>query len=220
MNDSLINDSIVCLGCSFTYGIGANKNNENWPYYLYKLLDEKYRVINMAHGGVSLLHSVYTLEYIFKKSLRPKFIFFQVTTPYRLTLRKSPIKEKDFELVEGNFYMTGIDDIIPNSLGSRNLKWMNKYYRDRDPEKDVLWETEHKSLLVYTKHMLEKHNHCLYSQEKEKIYESFVDFSLREDAFGENYYSENVIDNGEHLSVQALQKQAEYMMTKMKILLR
>ena len=57
--------------------------------------------------------------------------------------------------------------------------------------------------------MLEKYNHCLYSQEKEKIYESFVEFSLRGDIFDDDYYSKNIIDKGDHLSVQALQRQAD-----------
>lgn len=215
MFESLINDSVVCLGCSFTYGVGSNKNYENWPYFLYKKLKNQ-RVINMSHGGTSLLHAAFTLEYIFYNNLKPKFIFFQVTNPYRLTLRQDQIKERDFELVDGetDFYMTGIDTLTTNSLGDLKSKWVKNYYISRDPEKDILWQTEHTALLVYIKHMLKKYNHCLYSQEKETVYESFVEFALRGDIFDEDYYSKNIIDKGDHLSVQALQRQAEYMMTK------
>jgi len=215
MFESLINDSIVCLGCSFTYGVGSNKNYENWPYFLYKKLKNQ-RVINMSHGGTSLLHAVFTLEYIFHNNLKPKFIFFQVTNPYRLTLRQDQIKEREFELVDGetDFYMTGIDTLTTNSLGDLKSKWVKNYYISRDPDKDVLWDTEHKAQLAYSKKMLENYNHCLYSQEKETIYESFVEFALRGDIFDEDCYSKNIIDKGDHLSVEALKKQAEYMMTK------
>jgi len=210
MFESLINDSVVCLGCSFTYGVGSNKNYENWPYFLYKKLKNQ-RVINMSHGGTSLLHAAFTLEYIFYNNLKPKFIFFQVTNPYRLTLRQGQIKERDFELVDGetDFYMTGIDTITTNSLGDLKSRWAKNYYIARDPDTDVLWKTEHKAQLAYAKQMLENYDHCIYSQEKELMYDSFVDFSLRGDVFSDEYYSQNVIDKGEHLSVKALEKQAE-----------
>lgn len=215
MFKSKVNDSIVCIGCSFTYGVGSNKKYENWPYFLYKKLKNQ-RVINMSHGGTSLLHAVFTLEYIFYNNLKPKFIFFQVTNPYRLTLRQGQIKEKDFELVDGetDFYMTGIDTITTNSLGDLKSKWAKNYYIARDPDTDVLWKTEHKAQLAYAKQMLENYDHCIYSQEKELMYESFVDFSLRGDVFSEEYYSQNVIDKGEHLSVKALEKQAEIFLEK------
>ena len=210
MFESLINDSVVCLGCSFTYGVGSNKNYENWPYFLYKKLKNQ-RVINMSHGGTSLLHAAFTLEYIFYNNLKPKFIFFQVTNPYRLTLRQGQIKERDFELVDGetDFYMTGIDTITTNSLGDLKSRWAKNYYIARDPDTDVLWKTELKAQLAYAKQMLENYDHCIYSQEKELMYDSFVDFSLRGDVFSDEYYSQNVIDKGEHLSVKALEKQAE-----------
>jgi len=212
MFESLINNSIVCLGCSFTYGVGKNKNYENWPYFLYKKIKNQ-RVINMSHGGTSLLHAAFTLEYIFYNNLKPKFIFFQVTNPYRLTLRREEIDVEDFEKISDNFYITNCN-IKTCTPATSFYKWDRKYYNFRE-RNDVLWKTEQSSLLIYAKSILKNYPHFLYPQEEIDIYQHILgDWRVKGSLFTDKFYEKNQIDVGAHLNNYALKKQAEYMMTK------
>ena len=213
MFESKLNDAIVCIGCSFTHGITVNKAWDNWPFYLYQRLKGKTRVVNMALGGCSLMHSAYQLEYIQKKGIKPKFIFFQVTNPYRITFRRSPITEKDFELqqIGEDFYMTGVDHVVCNSVGNLKRNWLKHYYVERDPEYDVLWTTEHSALLHYITDMLQDYKHFMYSQEEYSEYRPWVKRWLKDDLMPAQYYNDNIVDIGDHLSSQALSVQAKYL---------
>ena len=211
MFESKLNDAIVCIGCSFTHGVSENKALDNWPYYLYKRLKGKTRVVNMALGGCSIMHSAYQLEYIRKNGIKPKFIFFQVTNPYRLTLRTSPIKEKDFELqqVDEDFYMTGVDHVVTNSTGSMKSNWVKNYYVQRDPDYDVLWSTEHNAVLHYITDMLQDYKHFMYSQEEYSEFKPYVKRWLRDDIMPLLFHDQSIVDKGDHLSSHALSVQAK-----------
>lgn len=210
--ENLLNDSIVCFGCSYTQGVGDKDFEENWPYFLSQMMKNE-TVVNMAKAGSSLLHAVYTLEYIQKNNLKPKFIFFQVTNPYRLTLRQKEITVDDFVKINDNFYMID-SDIKTCTPATSYYKWDRKYYNFRGQE-DVLWKTEQLSLLIYAKSILKNHPHFLYPQEEIDIYQHILgDWCVKGSLFTDKFYEHNQIDVGAHLNNYALKKQAEYMMTK------
>lgn len=212
MLDNIFDGSIICIGCSFTSGIGRDGDVENWPFFLSRIIDDM--VINMAQAGSSLLHATHTLEYIYKNNYKPKFIFFQVTNPCRLTLRKNSISRSDYYSVTDNFYYP-VNDAITCTINNPRYKWVERYYYERDPDNDMLWGTENRSNLSYVKKLLSNYNHFLYPQEEVHSYKPLLgDFNLIDSFFGEDYYNSNTIDDGMHLNNTALKKQAEYMMTK------
>jgi hypothetical protein len=81
LNTEYNNDrSIVCLGCSFTFGVGLN-DNETLPYLLQDSLKHKYNVYNMAVSGYAPNHILAQIEHnILDSIVRQKTDFYIYTT--------------------------------------------------------------------------------------------------------------------------------------------
>lgn len=73
---------ILCVGCSWTYGLGV-KPHEAYPAHLQNLLGEN--IINAGHPGTDIQYSIYS-AYRLMQNYDFRLIIFQLTTLDRLTL--------------------------------------------------------------------------------------------------------------------------------------
>lgn len=223
----LTNDAVICFGCSFTSGINVSKNNLlNWPYFLY-LKNPDQRVVNFASPGSSFLYSVSLLEELCSmKKFTPKFVFFQITNPFRMTIKHKTVYEGEIIEYHKNFYCydDNIDTKNKITSGSMTEKWHENYFLAHDS--DFSKHTQDRAQLIYLKHLLKEIPHVIISQEvsksvsqlKENNNISLPDIDLNVvNLFGGlekyNYYT---IDNGMHLGKEGLEKQANALYLLMK----
>lgn len=78
-----MNDVIICVGCSWTYGHGL-ENKDTYPAILQDKL-KKYKVINAGHCGADINYSIFSAVRLIKE-FKPRFVIFQITSFDRMTL--------------------------------------------------------------------------------------------------------------------------------------
>lgn len=78
-----MNNTVVSVGCSWTYGHGV-KSNETYSAYLQKLFP-KYQFVNAGHCGADVDYAIFSATKLIEK-YNPKLIIFQLTSFDRCTL--------------------------------------------------------------------------------------------------------------------------------------
>ena len=222
----LIDDAVICFGCSFTSGIDVSENSLNWPYFLY-LKDTNQRVVNFASPGSSFLYSVSLLEELcLMKKFTPKFVFFQITNPYRMTIKNKTLYEGEVIEHYKNFYCYDDDINQKNKITSGNMseKWQENYFLAYDS--DLSKHTHDRAQLIYIKHILKEIPHIIISQEVNKSVDQLitnnnislpnVDLNVINFFGGHEEYNQYTVDNGMHLGKEGLKKQADILYSLMK----
>jgi len=230
--------TIATFGCSYTAGHGTSKRRWiNWPAELSLLLNDKIKLINCAKGGTSIDYSVHVLE-TFLKSYKPDIVLFQFTSPRRLSylpnispqddifdlltykeyVEKTPCHEniKDYCNLT-NYYKYWLKDniewgfITPGSTKSTfsNQKLAKHYYSSVGENR--ISYTTYNAYFLYIKTLLKDVPHLLLSHDAthESLLDSNnidIDFKT---ALGTEYFEQNIIDEGKHLSKKALAKVAK-----------
>lgn len=75
--------TIVCVGCSWTYGHGLTAD-QTYPAHLQNILSE-YTVINAGHCGADISYAIFSAVRLIEE-YDPCFIIFQLTTLDRFTI--------------------------------------------------------------------------------------------------------------------------------------
>lgn len=78
-----MNNTVINLGCSWTYGYGL-KSNETYPSFLQKLFSN-YKFINAGHCGADIDYAIFSGCKLIKE-YNPKVVIFQLTSFDRATL--------------------------------------------------------------------------------------------------------------------------------------
>jgi hypothetical protein len=78
-----MNDVIISLGCSWTYGHGL-ESNETYSAHLQKLYPN-YKFVNGGHCGADIDYAIFSGTKLIEE-YNPKFVIFQITSLDRFTL--------------------------------------------------------------------------------------------------------------------------------------
>jgi hypothetical protein len=96
--------TIVCVGCSWTYGYGVEAD-QTYPAHLQNILSD-YTVINAGHCGVDIDYAIFSAVRLIEE-YNPCFVIFQMTTLDRATLGTDGYSN----FLNGVFY-DGREDLI------------------------------------------------------------------------------------------------------------
>ena len=116
---------IVCVGCSYTYGLVTRQPDytKTYPYYLSKMFPNA-EVYNLGIGAAGNMLIDIILEYAIN-SIKPNFVVRQITYPNRFfTFKKDPRNvgiENFIRQREKNYY-----DFYPQSLQKHFFYWTAK----------------------------------------------------------------------------------------------
>lgn len=236
--------TIATFGCSYTAGHGTFKKTWiNWPAELSIIANDKIKIYNCAKGGTSIEYSLFALEN-FLKNYTPDIVLFQLTSPNRFTYipddqneqnifkttsyyeyitRNIPKKEifQDYKKLENHFLYTLNDSVqwgfitpgFTKSIHS-NKVFANLYYRLVGQNK--IDTTKNKAYSKYLKDILKDIPHLILSHDVDVTNPPYdiVDFNFKT-ILGEEYFDENVVDEGRHLSRPALQKLAKFIYSQL-----
>lgn len=211
MTNDEYSESIVCIGCSYTSGLDEH-GKDSYPYVLSNIQSRP--VINLGLGGSCFTTAAYMLEQALHNR-QPKFIFFQITGPFRESSLKQEYLDFDndiFKVTDNYNHLVFPDDIFyPMPMGNTALskyKWLQNYYTVKEPGIDILWKTRNYSLLMYVKKLLNNVPHFIYAQHWQWHYQNDISFFLDRDLFYN--YESRTIDDGGHLNRESINDQAEY----------
>jgi hypothetical protein len=230
--------TIAIFGCSFTAGHGGTKRRwVNWPAEMAVYTHNKYKIVNCARGGTSMLYSVHMLETYLKNFPTPDLVLFQFTTDARVTWISDSYGENDYKKIFN--YWKYYDFLKNQGSDVTKYKHLNNFYRIYPKEevsfgfmtaggsivgteklaklyygtigRNLLTTTETSAMLSHVKylcrdipHMTIVHSGNLFPYNKKDLVENIdIDF---EKELGSQYFNENIIDDGHHLSEKALEK--------------
>lgn len=89
--------TVAIFGCSFTAGHGSTKRRwVNWPAEMAVHTHDKYKIVNCAKGGTSMLYSLHMLDTYLKNFPKPDLILFQFTTDARVSWIADCYGEQDY----------------------------------------------------------------------------------------------------------------------------
>jgi len=117
-----MNDNIICVGCSWTYGHGL-ENQDTFPAVLQDEL-KTYKVINAGHCGSDINYSIFSAIRLIKE-FNPKIVIFQLTSFDRMTLGtdgfKNFLKNSSFLNKDDIYYEDNQDYVRLLGIGD-NIK--------------------------------------------------------------------------------------------------
>ena len=212
---SFLNDAILTFGCSFTSGPFecASDNEPCWPMYFANMVDCD--VVNFAQGGSCLLYSIQQLEWVLSLDIKPKFVFFQCTKHPRVSI--IPKSEPNSIIKKSsNYYQTGTANLLTSNPSTLRDDLFRSHYKNFIINNTPLYETNLRAQLNYLKYLMSKVNGLIFSQFPDPFYTDVVEFNIREKIFKSKIaYQANCIDNGGHLSPNALNRQAKILKGKL-----
>lgn len=237
---------IATFGCSYTAGHGPDLLKwVNWPTELSFLFNDNIEIYNCAKGGTSIDYSVHALE-SFLNYETPDLVLFQLSTPHRLTWisSDSDLSFEDMYSINqysnsnivsdsevfknykslNNYYKVDLISnwgfITPGSTSSpySSNKLANAFYGTIGT--NLIDKVKIKSLIHYIKtHLLKDIPHLLLTHDGYDLFNMIGNNSIDLDfktALGTEYFDNQIIDNGRHLSHNALQEIAKILYNKVK----
>jgi hypothetical protein len=208
--------NILCLGCSWTEGVPAAR--DNWVSALAEQTPDN-TYYNLAQGGSSLLHSIWVMEqFLAQSSVKIDKIIFQLTTDGRVTYYKDldNFKIDDWLInITPNLYRLKIQwdklRTITYSTASMHpttpkevelFKFANMYYSNLTTEHH--FQLEHKILIEYIKSRVD----FLFFHRRDTTGISGI--TSIQDELGDELFSKFSIDNGSHFGKEGVQWQAQW----------
>jgi hypothetical protein len=169
-----MNDVILCVGCSWTYGHGL-KNQDTYPAILQDKL-KTYKVINAGHCGSDLNYAIFSAVRLIKE-FNPRYVIFQITSFDRITLGTD-----GFENFLSNSHFSKSDDIYYEDD--------NKYLRLLGIGDNVKTKFTHGSFIADDEYkLIDFKDSKIKSSFKE--YKFFVKILFENLIYSDYYYNQN-----------------------------
>lgn len=116
--------TIICVGCSWTYGHGL-PSNETYPAHLQNYLKD-YTVINAGHCGADINYAIFSAVRLIEE-YNPSLVIFQLTSFDRITIGtdgyKNFISDVFYDGKEDKIYFEDEHDVYKRVIGiADNIK--------------------------------------------------------------------------------------------------
>lgn len=172
-----MNDVIICVGCSWTYGHGL-ENNDTYPAILQDRL-KSYKVINAGHCGSDINYAIFSAVRLIEE-FKPKFVIFQITSFDRIT-----VGTDGFENFLNHSCFSKADDIYYEDDKT--------YVRLLGIGDNVKTKLTHGSFIADDKYkLIDYKDSTIKSSFKE--YKSFVQLLFKNIIYSDYYYNQNCLN--------------------------
>lgn len=134
-----MNNIILCVGCSWTYGHGL-ENQDTYPAILQDKL-KTYKVINAGHCGADINYAIFSAVRLIDK-FKPKYVIFQITSFDRITLGtdgfENFLKQSFFSKSDDIYYEDNIKYLRLAGIGDNvKTKFTHGSYIADDNDKSI-----------------------------------------------------------------------------------